>query len=147
MQHLTEQWAKVASSDDYAKHYNRGWAAGNRGGDVLDKADSRGEPEAWYDGYHDAAGGRPKWTTKTASSEPDYVALAKQRHPGVKGEIKRDPRDGSVWFVKGPASGNPRRAAGHRFVQTRGQFTGPTAGTMLPDLEVVATWDSLGEVG
>jgi hypothetical protein len=47
---------------DYKAAYNRGWKAGNSGADFcLDNADGRGEPHAWYDGYHDAAACRPKW--------------------------------------------------------------------------------------
>ena len=46
---------------DYRKAYNRGWASGQRGIGGLDRADDRGEPEAWYDGYLDAAAGREKW--------------------------------------------------------------------------------------
>jgi hypothetical protein len=46
----------------YAADYNRGWRAGQGAGSgYLDRADDRGEPDAWYDGYLDAAAGRTKW--------------------------------------------------------------------------------------
>ena len=45
--------------------YRRGWLASVRygastgnGPSPLERADSRGEPDAWYDGYHDHAAGR-----------------------------------------------------------------------------------------
>jgi hypothetical protein len=35
------------------------------GPSALDRADARGEPTAWYDGYHDHANGRrPKWHSR-----------------------------------------------------------------------------------
>jgi hypothetical protein len=44
------------------KDYTRGWRSGLYStGMALDNADARGEPEAWYDGYMDAAAGRAKW--------------------------------------------------------------------------------------
>lgn len=47
---------------DYARDYNRGWKSGTSGASgALDRADARREPEAWYDGYLDAATGREKW--------------------------------------------------------------------------------------
>lgn len=47
------------------KSYNRGWQAGHRAADMaLDRADDRGEPEPWYDGYLDAAAGRDKWHSR-----------------------------------------------------------------------------------
>jgi hypothetical protein len=47
----------------YRRHYERGWRASGRPDAVapLDAADARGEPDAWYDGYHDRAAGREKW--------------------------------------------------------------------------------------
>jgi hypothetical protein len=42
--------------------YTRGWKAGHgEGSGYLDRADARREPDAWYDGYEDAAAGREKW--------------------------------------------------------------------------------------
>ena len=50
----------------YKNDYNRGWQASKRAGsNTLDRADSRGESQAWYDGYHDYAAGRPKWHALT----------------------------------------------------------------------------------
>lgn len=47
---------------EYRTAYNRGWKAGlNTGSFTLDRADTRGEPDAWYDGYYDQAAGREKW--------------------------------------------------------------------------------------
>lgn len=47
--------------------YTRGWRASMyaTGSTVLDNADARGEPGAWYDGYFDAAAGREKWHLAT----------------------------------------------------------------------------------
>ena len=54
---------------EYKKHYLRGWKAsqGYRGGlnSPLERADSRGEHKAWYDGYHDHAGDYPKYHAMT----------------------------------------------------------------------------------
>jgi hypothetical protein len=52
---------EAEKSPEYNGHYRRGWASGNRGVGGLDRADSRREPEAWYDGYYDAAAGREKF--------------------------------------------------------------------------------------
>lgn len=57
----TSKTADTKGSPEYKKHYQRGWAAGGRGSG-LDSADARQEPDAWYDGYMDAATDRPKWT-------------------------------------------------------------------------------------
>ncbi|MEU7590611.1 hypothetical protein AB0A95_30515 [Micromonospora sp. NPDC049230] len=44
------------------KAYQQGWdAARIYGGDALDDADERGEPDDWYDGFEDQANGRKKW--------------------------------------------------------------------------------------
>ena len=51
------------SEPEYRKHYGRGWATSSRATEgALDRADMKGEPEAWYDGYSDHAVGRPKHT-------------------------------------------------------------------------------------
>lgn len=50
----------------YSKDYERGWRAASRGDGQLDKADARGEVPAWYDGYHDRAAGRSKWSARRA---------------------------------------------------------------------------------
>ena len=52
------------------RHYSRGYAASGRrptqielngGPSQLERADDRGEPSAWYDGYMDYATDRPKF--------------------------------------------------------------------------------------
>lgn len=48
----------------YRRAYERGWRSGQRGA-KLEGADRRGEPDAWYDGFHDHAAGRPKWHLAT----------------------------------------------------------------------------------
>jgi hypothetical protein len=47
--------------------YTKGWTASLRatGSGTLDNADSRREPNEWYDGYYDAAVGREKWHRPT----------------------------------------------------------------------------------
>lgn len=42
---------------EYRKQYNRGWLASQRPNHstALERADDRGEPTAWYDGYEDYA--------------------------------------------------------------------------------------------
>lgn len=44
----------------------------NLNGGALDRADQRGEPEAWYDGYLDAAAGREKWHLRDCDGCPDH---------------------------------------------------------------------------
>lgn len=46
----------------YKADYNRGWKTSAQAADgALSRADTRGEPHAWYDGYDDMATGRAKW--------------------------------------------------------------------------------------
>lgn len=61
------------SVDGYRRDYNRGWQSSARGGS-LDAADSRGEPDAWYDGYMDMAAGRPKWHFATCTDRDHHEA-------------------------------------------------------------------------
>lgn len=51
-----------ADTPEYRKAYARGWRASAAGGDngALERADSRGESTAWYDGYADMAAGRER---------------------------------------------------------------------------------------
>jgi hypothetical protein len=58
---------------EYNGHYNRGWKASQGGGanSALDRADSRREPDAWYDGYLDYAADRPKFHSRDCSA-PDH---------------------------------------------------------------------------
>lgn len=61
---VRQRAAAVRERDpDYDRaSYSRGWTAGERCGDgCLDRADARGEVDAWYDGYLDSAVGRYKW--------------------------------------------------------------------------------------
>lgn len=56
----------------YRADYERGWKASRRnppGG--LEKADARGEADAWYDGWGDFSVGRPKWTTAREDDAED----------------------------------------------------------------------------
>ena len=46
---------------DYRHWYARGWRYSSRETATLDRGDSIGAPEAWYDGYLDYATGREKW--------------------------------------------------------------------------------------
>lgn len=46
----------------YATEYNRGWKANDNAD--IDAVGSTSD--AWYDGYHDAAAGRAKWTWRKA---------------------------------------------------------------------------------
>lgn len=64
------------------KDYNRGWRASLYGSETaLERADMRGEPMEWYDGYMDVACHRPKyflrdypeWDESTHGSWDDYL--------------------------------------------------------------------------
>lgn len=63
-----------ANTPENRGHYRRGWNSSERsflsGSDAspLERADSKGEPPAWYDGYMDSATGRPKWHSLTCPS-------------------------------------------------------------------------------
>ncbi len=75
--HGVKTASKIAVADpsepDYNKHYHRGWGASVRGSDgTLDRADGRGEHEAWYDGYYDHATGRSKWHSRDNRDEDGY---------------------------------------------------------------------------
>ena len=88
---------------EYRGHYSRGWKASQRGADgTLERADGRGEPNAWYDGYMDHSVGRGKFHALTcpsseheqpgcsdydnppASSPPDWGAPAPPEPPDPK---------------------------------------------------------------
>ena len=55
--------ARAKADKDYGRHYRRGVAAskrfssGSAYSSPLERADNRGEPDAWYDGYHDHSRG------------------------------------------------------------------------------------------
>jgi hypothetical protein len=54
------------ASPEYATAYRAGYKAGERGAEgSLERADARGVSQAWYDGYLDAATGRPMWIYRT----------------------------------------------------------------------------------
>jgi hypothetical protein len=63
---------KNKDTPEYRGHYQRGWRASHGYGtseiSPLERADLRGEPGAWYDGYTDYAVGRPKWHSLTCPS-------------------------------------------------------------------------------
>lgn len=67
-----------AAGKAYTGHYNRGWKAGSGSGAAtsnvspLERADQRGEPEAWYHGYHDAADDRPKFHSRDCPAKDHY---------------------------------------------------------------------------
>lgn len=47
---------------DYKSWYDKGWNYSNNSADPsLEHGDKRGYPDSWYDGYHDASAGRPKY--------------------------------------------------------------------------------------
>lgn len=53
-------------SREYSRDYANGYSVGLRGTEgALEAADGRNVSHAWYDGYHDAAAGRDKWTYRT----------------------------------------------------------------------------------
>lgn len=54
----------------YKKDYERGWKAG-AGRNDLTRADKRGEPPAYYDGFSDRSIGVPKWTRADERDELD----------------------------------------------------------------------------
>ena len=55
---MVDAWTR-----EYARDYHAGWVVAERADPgALERADIRGVSHAWYDGYHDAAAGRPKWT-------------------------------------------------------------------------------------
>jgi hypothetical protein len=68
---------------EYVKHYRRGRAASLRDSvAALDAADMRGEPEAWYHGYYDAACGDQMWTRVPESAwKPVYFMPEIFRRP------------------------------------------------------------------
>jgi len=64
---------KRVDTPEYRGHYNRGWETSQKASlkgidGALERADNRGEPEAWYDGYTDYAVGRKKWHSLTCPS-------------------------------------------------------------------------------
>ncbi len=73
---LRAEAAAGPARQEYTKHYNRGWGSSERatrstgyGDSPLERADDRKEPEAWYDGYLDHAGDRPKYHTRDCPSQ------------------------------------------------------------------------------
>lgn len=73
---------------EYVKHYSRGYSASRRAMDSmsdespLERADMRGEPDSWYDGYHDEAAGRDKFETALYRHDPEgYKSRYGMEHP------------------------------------------------------------------
>jgi hypothetical protein len=64
---MTEGIGGSASPEEYRAAYLRGWRASDRyvvsrdGRTPVERADDRGEPHAWYDGFDDQLAGRSKW--------------------------------------------------------------------------------------
>jgi hypothetical protein len=58
-----ERQARRKADKEYGRHYRRGVTAsrnfrgGGYGKSPLERADDRGEPDAWYDGYMDHSKG------------------------------------------------------------------------------------------
>jgi hypothetical protein len=65
---LVRRSAAAKGGPEYNRHYNRGWRASQNwsGSDPapLERADMKGEPGAWYDGYMDYAVDRPKFHSR-----------------------------------------------------------------------------------
>ncbi len=83
----------------YRKAYERGWRASARYAmsssyqvfSPLERADMRGEPAAWYDGYLDMAAGRPKWHSYPAPTftDDDHSSDGGFRYPVNHGPDRR----------------------------------------------------------
>lgn len=83
-----------ANTPENRRHYRRGWDASVRAGwsenpdnDPLGRADSRGEHEAWYDGYMDDATGRPKYHSlecPASEHERDPACTLNQRQASYR---------------------------------------------------------------
>jgi hypothetical protein len=49
-------------TDEYRRWYERGWRYSSTSPNAtLEHGDRMNAPDAWYDGYLDAAAGREKW--------------------------------------------------------------------------------------
>lgn len=102
---MSTEGGKEVGGKEYRKDYNRGWGAGLRGSSsALDNADIRREDDGWYDGYYDAAAGRPK----RSAEEYRKVGVAPGDDDAYFKAIKTD-SDGVKEFVE--ASKDERRAA------------------------------------
>lgn len=69
MSNLNPDQFRGLTKPEYTQNYQRGWNSGMRGSG-LDRADARGEHNSWYDGYTDAAVGRPKFHSRDCSRGP-----------------------------------------------------------------------------
>ena len=91
-------------SQEYARDYNNGWRASERyllsdSYQVLtplERADQRNVPNAWYDGYHDHAADRPKWTYQQArlagfDSAEDYLIGRPAEAPDWRADLLGGP--------------------------------------------------------
>ena len=65
----------------YNAAYRRGWAAEAYGSDgAMDRADSRNEPGAWYDGYTDSSAGNPKYHFRDCPLDLSPAGWCPERH-------------------------------------------------------------------
>ena len=65
--------ARNATDPAYRRAYNAGWRYSTTSPNpTLDHGDEKGAPEAWYDGYLDAAAGRDKWHLATCDGCPEH---------------------------------------------------------------------------
>ena len=138
--------AKPADDAEYRKAYERGWKSTN-----LEAGDARNEPEAWYDGYVDAAAGREKWHTyhcrqaggceehewgsKTAARVPfEFTA----RWTDVRSKAKRIRTEGGVRIIAAPEG----HVGGSISAEVRGD-TNIYQTTILrePGKTAVASWE------
>src|ERR1044072_5680355 len=106
-------------SHAYTKAYQAGWQASERASDgALSRADARGVPDAWYDGYHDEAAGRPRYTYREArrlakkiSEELGFRAYADGGRVYVSAENGDDAADYEGEFRGGYPWINPKLEA------------------------------------
>lgn len=76
---------KRTDTTEYRAAYERGWRASRRYLQStsyqvftpLERADERGEPTAWYDGYADESAGREKWHLLTCQGCYEHPAAGK----------------------------------------------------------------------
>jgi hypothetical protein len=141
---------KVAGSErgteEYRKAYQRGWASSARTGfGALEAADSRGEPSAWYDGYHDFASDRPKWASMHFDSpegweaagapeglSPRLTSRTATRKQGY-GEVRAPAQVDTLRDEICPVCGEPDTFSGAECLVCN--FTKPPEMFMDPDLE------------
>ena len=61
-------------TESHRSAYRRGWSASARGSEgALERADHRGEVDAWYDGYLDHAAGRERYHLETCQDRDRHL--------------------------------------------------------------------------